>query len=131
MGIYNDVIGAERQENFVNVGTANTPTQVILVPWSAANKQGILEKVVISNQNASAAIVKFFDEDVTTSGTSGTNKPSARGTAAAPIHPWINVPAGTQVFIGENECANIRLQGGLAAEATQTTVQIYAQVIVY
>lgn len=126
-----DVIGGERQENHVIVAANNTDTQVFIVPWFTANKVGILEKLVISNQHASTeAIVKFFDEDITTSGTSGTNKPSARGTAAAPIMPWINVPAGTQIWLGYNECPNVRLQGGLSCQVTSNPVHIYAQVVV-
>lgn len=130
--VYNDVIGGERQENFVNVSAANINTQIILVPWSAANKQGILEKLIITNNNAGAAVVKFFDEDIVTTGTSGTNKPPARGTAALPtIMPNIPLAIGEKLILGANECPNVRIQGGLACQATVTDVHIFAQVIVY
>lgn len=132
MGIYEQMPNAERQENFVNVSAANVNTQVILVPWTAANKQGILEKLVICNNNVGAAVVKFFDEDIVSTGVSGTNKPTARGTAAAPaILPWIPLAIGEKLVLGENECPNIRIQGGLACQSTVTDVHIYAQVVVY
>lgn len=132
MGLREDYAG-ELQEKTTIITNANTDTQIFLVPWTPPfNKQGVLEAIAISNQQASAAaVVKIWDADITSGLVAGTTKPAARGSAAAPLLPPINVPAGTQVWIGVGSCPNIKIAGGLAAQATQTTVTVYAQVVVY
>lgn len=128
MGLKEDY-GGEVQEKTTIITGANADTQLFLVPWvPPAVKQGVLMKLAISNQQAAnEAIVKIWDEDITSTGT----VPPARGAAATPLIPPINVPAGTQVWIGELDCPNIKILAGLTAQSTQTTVTVYVQAVVY
>jgi hypothetical protein len=128
MGLREDY-GGEVQEKTTIITAANTNTQLFLVPWvPPAIKQGVLEMLVISNQQAvNEAIVKIWDQDITSSGT----VPPARGAVATPLIPPINVPAGTQVWLGIGSCPNIKILAGLTAQSTQDTVTIYAQAVVY
>lgn len=133
MGLFEELGGeCERQSNCVIVTAANTDTQVIRPPWTApANKYGVLEMLIISNQHATLdALVKFFDAEEVTSGTPGTTLPPDRGTAAAPLIPWFNVAAGTQIVLDKNSCPNIQLLSGLSVQCTNQPVQIYAQIVV-
>lgn len=134
MDLWQELEGkCERQRATVVVTDANQDTQVILVPWTAPiNKQGVLEKLIISNQHATdEALIKFFDADVVTSGTPGTTLPPVRGTAAAPVMPWWNLLAGTQIVLDIDTCPNIQLLSGLAVQVTNQPVHIYAQILVF
>ena len=123
----------ERQRNSIIVTDANTDTQIIRVPWSApANKQGMLEKLIISNQHAAnETLIKLFDAEVITSGTPGTTLPPVRGTAAAPLIPWLNLAAGTQLAFDVDTCPNVEILSGLAVQTTEQPVYIYAQILVF
>ena len=132
--LWNELGGkCERQRNTVVITDANQDVQVIRVPWSAPlNKQGVLEKLIISNQHASAeALIKFFDSDEITTGTPGSTLPPVRGTAAAPLIPWFNLAAGTQLVLDSDSCPNVQLLSGLSVQVTQQPVQIYAQILVF
>lgn len=133
-GLFEELGGeCERQGNSVIITAANTDTQIIRPPWTLpAAKSAVLEMLIVSNQNTTTeAIVKLFDAELVTAGTPGVTIPPVRGTAAAPLLPFINVPANTQVWVGKNECPNIPILGGLACQVTQQPVHIYAQVVVY
>lgn len=133
MGLIEELGGeCERQYNSVIVTVANTDTQVIRPSWTApANKYGVLELIIVSNQHASAdTLIKFFDSEIVTSGTPGVTLPPVRGTAAAPLIPWFNLAAGSQMILDKNSCPNITLLGGLSVQTTQQPVHIYAQIIV-
>lgn len=102
-------------------------TQIILIPWTApANANGWLEKLVISNQSGSPATVNFWDADLVSSGT----VPPARGSNSNPLIPTINIAAGAQVFLGYDLCPNVDLQAGLVGQASQASVQVWAQVVI-
>jgi hypothetical protein len=120
----------ERQTNTVIVTATNTDTQVIRVPWTApANKSGILESLFISNQ-AADTIVKIFDAELITTGTPGTTLPPVRGTAAAPLLPWINVLASSQFVLDKQTCPNIPVLSGIAVQVTTQPVHIFASILV-
>ena len=123
----------ERQKNTVVITSANTDTQIIRVPWTAPiNKQGVLEKLIISNQHATdEALIKLFDAELVTSGTPGTTLPPVRGTAAAPLIPWFNLAAGTQLVLDADSCPNVDILSGLACQVTNQPVHIYAQILVF
>lgn len=78
------------------------------------NAYGILEKMIISNQNSAAAILLIHDEDIVSTGT----KPPARGSAANPIIPPINVAPGAQVILGNDLCPNVDFHAGFVAQST-------------
>jgi len=119
--------GLERQiAPAVLMTTGGTAYQIFLVPWtSPANANGYLEKLIISNQNAAAGTINFWDADITSTGT----VPTARGSNAAPLIPTINVGAGAQVFLGYDLCPNVDLQAGLVAQASNATWWVQAQVV--
>jgi len=132
-GLFEELGGeCERQYGNVIVTDANTDTQVIRPPWTApANKFGILELIIVSNQHASAeTLIKFFDSELVTSGTPGTTLPPVIGTAAAPLIPWFNLAAGSQLILDKNSCPNIPILGGLSVQTTQQPVHVYAQIVV-
>lgn len=134
MGLWEERGGrCERQKNMVIVTSANTDTQIVRVPWSPpANKQGQLELLIISNQHAAnSALIKLFDAELVTSGTPGSTLPPVRGTAAAPLIPYFNLAAGSQIVLDKNSCPNVDILSGLACQVTEQPIQIYAQVIVF
>lgn len=94
---------------------ANTDTQIFQVAWTVpANAVAYLEKLVISNQNTVAGIVKFYDGDIVSSG----NKPPARGSMTSPIIPPLNIGPGAQVTLGYDSCPNPDLTAGLVGQST-------------
>jgi hypothetical protein len=120
------------------ITAANTDTQIYKVAWTTpVNAYAILEKMIISNQNTTPAIVLITDQDIVSTGT----KPPIRGSAANPIIPPINVAAGAQVILGNDLCPNPDFHAGVAAQSNTAgagannsatgSIYIFVQMIEY
>lgn len=115
---------SEPRQRTVVGAAANTEFQVFTVPYPLADgrAKAILRRIRIFNSTASAMVVKFWDEDIdgTLTGT------PQRGTNAAPIIPFINVAASSDVEIIFEGEANF-CQYGLACETTQNAAHIQCE----
>lgn len=127
-GLLSQYPNAERKTPPPTRITVTTATQVMMVSWQPpAQSYGVLEKLVISNQNAGAGTVALHDADITSTGTAGVTKPPVRGSAANPIVPTINIAANSQLYLGFDNCPNVKIIGGLVATLSVQPMEIYAQ----
>jgi len=114
--------GLEAKQWDAIITNANTDTQIAIVSWSPpANAFGILKKLIISNQNAGAALITAWDADITS--TSST-KPPARGSTAAPKIPPINLAANAQLYLDEHTCPNMHMIGGLTMRSSVNSIYV-------
>jgi hypothetical protein len=117
-----EIIGGERKSPPPAVLTSTgTNLQVALIAWTPpANAVGYLEKLVISNQTSSGAVVTIWDQDITSTGT----VPPTRGSTSAPLLAPINVAANSQVIYTADQCRAVEFQGGICAQTTQQPLTI-------
>lgn len=118
-------MGNQKTKTFsARIADNTTNTQIFKSPWRIRRRY-IPVKMTLTNEAASASLIKFFDQDLS----DGSNTAPARGdNALAPLME-VYVPATTTIYLTEKDLCNEFYQGGMVGYATQTDVQIQVEVM--
>ena len=103
------------------ITAATTNTQILIAPWRI-RKRYILRKLILSNENAGAATVRFFDDDLNDATT-----PARGDNANAPLLEFI-VAAGTTTMVSTTTLPFTYFQGGMVGHSSVNNVVVTAEI---
>lgn len=126
-------LGSRRADS-VTVTSVNTAFQVVRIPWSdPQNRKAKIRKLMITNNQATAAILQFWDADLSSS------TPATRGTGTlAGALLTIGIAAsgtsgvtGTTAVYGEADLPAIEFEAGVACTSSTFNTNIAIELEVY
>lgn len=103
------------------ITAATTNTQILIAPWRI-RKRYILRKLILSNENAGAATVRFFDDDLNDATT-----PVRGDNANAPLLEFI-LGAGTTLVLNRDQLPFTYFQGGMVGHSSVNNVVVSAEI---
>jgi len=103
------------------ISATNTDTQIFIAPWRARRRY-FLTGLIITNEGASAATVKFYDKDA------NSTTPLTRGdNASLPLLEFI-VPATNTLFLNDQQIPKEFFQAGMMGNSNVANVVVMAEV---
>lgn len=118
-------MGQQKTKTFnARIADNTTDTQIFKSPWRIRRRY-IPVKMTLTNEAASASLIKFFDQDLSDL----SNTAPARGDHTLAPLLEVYVPPTTTVYLTQNELCNEFYQGGMVGYATQTDVSVHVEVL--
>ncbi len=112
---------ADRKAIAKKITNATTDTQIFTAPWRIRRRY-FVKKLILSNENAGVATVKFFDKD-----TASATPPVRGDNANAPLLEFI-VPIGTTITLEEVELPCEFFGSGMVANSSVNNVVVMVEV---
>lgn len=112
---------ADRKAISKKITNATTDTQIFTAPWRIRRRY-FIKKLILTNENAAIAIVKFFDKD-----TASATPPVRGDNANAPLLEFI-VPVTTTITLEDVEMPCEWFGSGLVANSSVNNVVVMCEV---
>ena len=103
------------------ITSATTDTQIFTAPWRVP-KRYFITKLVLTNENAGANTIKFYDKD-----TASATPPVRGDNANAPLLEYI-VPATTTITLTEEELPCEFFGAGMVGYASVNNIVVQVEV---
>lgn len=103
------------------ITAATTNTQIFVAPWRI-RKRYVLKKLILANENAGAATVRFYDDDLNDATT-----PARGDNANAPLLEFI-LAAGTTMTLKNDDLPFTFFQGGCVGYSSVNNVVVMAEI---